>query len=56
MLLTWVGPALSPLKKARTSTDKAFVKDSLDNRYDCEKLADEIIDVELSRVGYTKSC
>ena len=25
-LITWIGPAVSPLKKAKVSTDKAFVK------------------------------
>ena len=24
--LTWIGPSVSPLKKAKVSTDKAFVK------------------------------
>ena len=24
--ITWIGPSVSPLKKARVSTDKAFVK------------------------------
>ena len=25
--ITWIGPGVSPLKKARVSTDKAFVKE-----------------------------
>ena len=25
--ITWIGPSVSPLKKAKVSTDKAFVKD-----------------------------
>ena len=25
-LITWIGPNVSPLKKAKVSTDKAFVK------------------------------
>lgn len=25
--ITWIGPGVSPLKKAAVSTDKAFVKD-----------------------------
>jgi len=24
--ITWIGPSVSPLKKAKVSTDKAFVK------------------------------
>lgn len=24
--ITWIGPGVSPLKKAKVSTDKAFVK------------------------------
>ncbi|EDO36589.1 predicted protein [Nematostella vectensis] len=29
--ITWVGPSVSPLKKAKVSTDKAFVKQVLQN-------------------------
>ena len=25
--ITWIGPSVSPLKKAKVSTDKAFVKE-----------------------------
>ena len=25
--VTWIGPSVSPLKKAKVSTDKAFVKE-----------------------------
>lgn len=25
-MITWIGPSVSPLKKAKVSTDKAFVK------------------------------
>ena len=25
--ITWIGPGVSPLKKAKVSTDKAFIKD-----------------------------
>ena len=26
VFITWIGPSVSPLKKAKVSTDKAFVK------------------------------
>ncbi|XP_046842616.1 coactosin-like protein [Xenia sp. Carnegie-2017] len=38
--ITWIGPGVSPLKKAKVSTDKAFVKEACPN-YDKEILADE---------------
>ena len=33
---TWIGPAVSPLKKAKVSTDKAFVKKIWDVRWLCD--------------------
>jgi hypothetical protein len=27
-LITWIGPGVSPLKKAKVSTDKAFLKEA----------------------------
>ena len=41
--ITWVGPAVNPLKKARISTDKAFVKTILAVSYATWSLAYEII-------------
>eukprot|EP00051_Salpingoeca_urceolata_P026511 m.477610 g.477610 ORF g.477610 m.477610 type:complete len:143 (+) comp20883_c0_seq1:78-506(+) len=38
-LITWVGPSVSPLKKAKVSTDKAFVKKIIQS-YAKEILAD----------------
>ena len=32
-LITWIGTAVTPLKKAKVSTDKAFVKEIITVRY-----------------------
>ncbi len=31
--ITWIGPTVSPLKKAKVSTDKAFVKEIITVRW-----------------------
>lgn len=43
-LVTWVGPGVSPLQKAKVSTDKAFVK-QLFAQFQTEVLADDKIDL-----------
>eukprot|EP00055_Hartaetosiga_balthica_P005066 m.14273 g.14273 ORF g.14273 m.14273 type:complete len:142 (-) comp4281_c0_seq1:88-513(-) len=43
-LITWVGPNVSVLKKAKVSTDKAFVKEVISN-YAKEFLADSLDDL-----------
>lgn len=37
--VTWIGPSVSPLKKAKVSTDKAFVKKIVTvSRMNCDML------------------
>jgi hypothetical protein len=39
--VTWIGPSVGPLKRARVSTDKAFVKEVVTN-FAVEVIASEI--------------
>jgi len=47
--ITWIGPNVSPLKKAVVSTDKAFIKEIF-SQFGKEILADEKGDVKESKV------
>lgn len=47
--ITWIGPSVSPLKKAKVSTDKAFVKQIWPN-FNKEILADEKSEVNYNKV------
>ncbi|XP_038070126.1 coactosin-like protein isoform X2 [Patiria miniata] len=47
--ITWIGPSVSPLKKARVSTDKAFVK-AITTQFGKEILADELDELRYDRV------
>ena len=53
---TWIGPAVSPLKKAKVSTDKAFVKKIWDVRclcikHPCSKLPNRSLSLLLSNLA-----
>ncbi|XP_022103387.1 coactosin-like protein [Acanthaster planci] len=43
--ITWIGPAVSSLQRARVSTDKAFIKDIFTN-FGVEVLADDRHDLQ----------
>ncbi|KAF6024622.1 COTL1 [Bugula neritina] len=47
--ITWIGPAVSPLKKAKVSTDKAFVKQLMPS-FAKEILADNKADLDYDKV------
>eukprot|EP01147_Barroeca_monosierra_P008695 gene8695-1084_t len=48
-LITWVGPKTSVLKKAKVSTDKAFVKEIIQS-YAKEFLADSLSDLDYDTI------
>jgi len=48
--ITWIGPSVSPLKKAKVSTDKAFVKQII-HSFGKEILADEKSEVSQEKVA-----
>ncbi|XP_070574822.1 coactosin-like protein [Ptychodera flava] len=48
-LITWIGSSVSPLKKAKVSTDKALVKDVVQN-FAKELLTSDIRDLEEKNV------
>jgi hypothetical protein len=47
--ITWIGPSVSPLKKAKVSTDKAFVKAVWPN-FGKEILADEKSELKQEKI------
>ncbi|XP_022110657.1 coactosin-like protein [Acanthaster planci] len=47
--ITWIGPSVSPLKKAKVSTDKAFVK-KIWTEFTKEILADEKSDLKEGKI------
>ncbi|KAH1014421.1 hypothetical protein HUJ05_012289 [Dendroctonus ponderosae] len=46
LLVTWVGPSVSVLKRAKMSTDKALIKDVVSN-FAVELQTENIGDIEL---------
>merc|ERR1719154_149333 len=48
-LITWIGKGVSTLKKAKVSTDKAFIK-SICNNFAVEALANELDELSEDRV------
>lgn len=49
VFITWIGPSVPPLKKAKVSTDKAFVK-AIVREFSKEILADDLKDLEESKI------
>ena len=49
VLITWTGPDVPPLKKAKVSTDKALVKKVIEN-FSCEIQTSDLEDISLDKV------
>ena len=47
--ITWIGPSVTPLKKAAVSTDKAFIK-NICNQFGKEILADELKEIQYDKI------